>query len=205
MSKEAKLFLYLGLVFLILTIINSAFADFITPSLQRADLLAAVSSVALMLVSFLWTDIKQKKVNKTFINQRQGFYIDHNLNDDLSKELAWGSHLFLTATPAVTILVYWNNKTIISRGIQGDGYFKPGPICEGVQKQQNLLSLANTKSYPGINEFDPILEDIPSIIIYPLITNGWIIIGGASEGCFSKSDEKWIKGWADKLIGILLD
>ena len=65
-----------------------------------------------------------------------------------------------------------------------------------------LISLANTKFYPGRNEFFSFCPDIPSILVVPINNNAFILIGGWSAKCFTKSDEKWIINWAKKINNI---
>ena len=62
-----------------------------------------------------------------------------------------------------------------------------------------LISLANTKFYPGKNEFDKFCPQIPSILIIPINKEAFILVGGWSSRCFTKSDEEWLKNWARKL------
>ena len=45
---------------------------------------------------------------------------------------------------------------------------------------------------------------IPSILIVPINNKAFILIGGWSTKCFTKSDEKWINNWARKLNNIFL-
>ena len=67
-----------------------------------------------------------------------------------------------------------------------------------------LISLANTKFYPGRDEFISFCPNIPSILIIPVNKNSFILIGGWSNRCFTKSDEAWIKNWAKKLNNIFI-
>jgi len=205
MSNQAKACFFIGIFFLILTIINSLTDANITPSLQRAELLAGISSIILILVAFLWTDTKQENINSKFSNIKQGFILDKDLSQRAIDELAWGSQLLLTATPAATLLVYWDERILLRRGILGKGDFSPASTCFDVRNKSRLLSLSNTKFFPAREEFDSILEELPSIIIYPLIDRGWLIIGGQTERCFSTADEKWIIGWSNKLTDILIN
>ena len=205
MTNQAKASLFIGLLFLILTIINSLLEIHITPSFQRAELLAGITSTLLMLFAFISTGAKPKLPSSKLSKENLGLEIHHDLKDVERFELAWGTQLLLTATPAATILVYWDDKTLIRRGILGRGDFLPASTCFDVRNRQKLLSLPNTKFFPAKSEFDSILENLPSVIIYPLLDRGWVIIGGNTERCFSISDEKWIKGWSDRLTGVLVD
>ena len=77
--------------------------------------------------------------------------------------------------------------------------FTPGPICERAQRQGQLVSLVKTALYPGRTEFDPVLPGLPSVMVQPLGERGWVVLGGWSERCFSRSDERWFTGWCERL------
>ena len=134
-----------------------------------------------------------------------------DLSELCRTELAWGSHLLLTATSAATILVAWDGTVVLRRGLvpeallvdDQDGAngesFTPGPICERAQRQGQLVSLVKTALYPGRTEFDPVLPGLPSVMVQPLGNRGWVVLGGWSERCFSRSDERWFTGWCERL------
>ena len=63
--------------------------------------------------------------------------------------------------------------------------------------------MVNTKYYPGADEFNHVLENLPSIIVSPIGDRGVLIIGGWRSRCFTKADEKWIVGWSEKIQVIL--
>ena len=65
-----------------------------------------------------------------------------------------------------------------------------------------LISLVNTKFYPGKEEFHNFCPDIPSILIVPINNKAFILVGGWSTRCFTKSDERWIKNWSKKINNI---
>ena len=67
-----------------------------------------------------------------------------------------------------------------------------------------LISLANTKFYPGRDEFLSFCPNVPSILIIPINQKSFILIGGWSNKCFTKSDEKWINNWSKKVNNIFL-
>ena len=111
--------------------------------------------------------------------------------------------MILTATATSTILIYYKNEVILRRGIISQNKFLPGNICRSTTKKSKYISLVSTKFYPGKKEFDSVLKDLPSIIVFPIIDKGWVIVGGWSERCFTKSDEIWIEGWTNKLSEML--
>jgi len=192
--------LIIGVIFLLLSILNSYSADAIVPSFQRSEILSVGSSIVLILTSLLWFKIDPAISSKALLSGTEGLFIKDNLSDELKLELAWGSEMFLTASAASTILIYWNDETLLKRGLISDQTFHPKEICLRSIKTNKMISLVNTKFYPGRKEFDSIIKDLPSIIVYPLENHGVLVLGGWSERCFTKSDERWIAGWSKKLL-----
>ncbi len=204
--QTSSVSIIIGSIFLlILAVLNAITVDIVTPSFQRAEVLAATGSIVLLLLGILWLDVVPNKSTKVQLMGENGLFIKENIDDSSKNELAWGSHLILTATPASTILVYWEGKIILRRGIITSNKFIPGDICKRSSKTGKIISLVNTSMYPGSAEFDPIVKGLPSIIIYPLNSSGWVIVGGWSKRCFSKSDEQWIIGWSEKLKEHLIE
>ncbi len=199
MPGPARVVLGVALLILVLTILNAALASAISPELQRAEVLSGLAAVGLMLVSVLWTRANPRSAERRELKGEQGLQLAENLDALQRQELAWGSHMLLTATPAATVLVQWKGQIVLRRGLLGTGEFEPGPISRRVLDQQKLISLVNTGLFPGRVEFDPVLPDLPSVIVCPAGSMGLVIIGGWSERCFSRSDELWLQGWSERL------
>ena len=117
-------------------------------------------------------------------------------------EIAWGSEAILTSTAAASILIHNNGENILKRGISSDKEFSPGETCLRSIKDMKLISLVNTKFYPGREEFNNFCPGIPSVLIVPINNKAFILVGGWSTRCFTKSDEKWIKNWSKKINNI---
>ena len=203
MYKISNLVIIFGLFLLILSIINVGTANEINPSLVRGETISGIASIALITIGYIWTDIKPNQPEKANLKGREGFELSTELSEAIRYELAWGSQQILTATAASTILIYWDNRVILRRGLITGKSFKPGDICKRSVTQQRLISLVNTDLFPGRAEFDGVLEDLPSVIVYPISNRGITIVGGWSKRSFTNSDEKWISGWSDKLFDIL--
>tara|TARA_B100001250_G_scaffold156133_1_gene134190 strand:+ start:706 stop:1323 length:618 start_codon:yes stop_codon:yes gene_type:complete len=203
MYKISSLVIIFGGFLLILSIINIATANQVNPNLVRAETLSGISSIALITIGYLWTEINPTKPSKAKLNGKEGFELFNQLTDDQRNELAWGSQQILTATAASTILIYWDNRVILRRGLISEKLFKPGEICKRSIEQKRLISLVNTELFPGRDEFDSVLNDLPAVIIYPLANRGLTIVGGWTKRSFTNSDEKWISGWSDKLYVLL--
>ena len=199
MPGSARLCLFSGLLVLGLAVFNALSADTFPPALQRAEVLAGMAGVGLMLVAVLWTRAVPLSPEAVNLEGEQGLLIAEGLTNELRTELAWGSHQFLTATSAASMLVYWDDTVLIRRGLITDRVFQPGAICRRCMKRQELISLVKTALYPGREEFDPVLPGLPAVMVQPLGERGWIVLGGWSERCFTRADERWLTGWAERL------
>ena len=199
MPGSARFVLGIGLLLLILGLINAALATSVTPDLQRAEVLDGLAAVVLMLVAVLWTRANPTSAERSDLSGEQGLELAEGLPEPQRQELAWGSHMLLTATPAATVLVHWNNVVLLRRGLLGHGNFHPGAICERAMNRGSTVSLVNTTLFPGRAEFDPMLEGLPAVIVCPLGREGVVVVGGWSKRCFTRSDELWLEGWAQRL------
>tara|TARA_Y100001968_G_scaffold321046_1_gene354858 strand:- start:126 stop:749 length:624 start_codon:yes stop_codon:yes gene_type:complete len=200
MIDITKLTIIFGLIMLSLSVINGFSSDLsINNSIIRAEALACLSAVFIIGIGILYQKVESKKQQRIELKGSNGFYVDHNIAKSIKNEMAWGSQLILTATAASTILVYYDGKVILKRGLISDNTFIPGKICISAIDNSKLVNLVNTKNYPGSYEFDSIIENLPSVLIYPLGKKGVVIVGGWSPRCFTKSDELWIVGWSEKL------
>ena len=203
MYKISNLVIIFGSFLLFLSIINIATASDFYPSLVRGETISGLASIALITIGYLWKDIKPKEQPRVNLKGKQGLEINVDLSEEIKYELAWGSNQILTATAASTILIFWDNQVILRRGLITNKNFVPGEICKRAIEQKRLISLVNTELFPGREEFDCVLEGLPSVIVYPISTRGFTIVGGWSKRSFTNSDERWISGWSDKLFDLL--
>ena len=199
MPVPARFVLSMGVLVLVLTLVNAVSAPAVTPELQRAEVIAGLAAVGLMLIAVLWTRANPKAPDRQPLTGEQGLVLSDSIDDAVRQELGWGSHMLLTATSAATVLVYWQGTVLLRRGLISDGDFHPGTICRRVMQKNSSVSLVSTALFPGRGEFDPVLDALPSVLICPLGGDGVVVIGGWSERCFSRSDERWAEGWAVRL------
>ena len=199
MGLAARLCLSAGVVGLGLCVANQLTAPELTPALERAGVLASFLAVGLMLVSILWTRAMPVAPERVELSGDQGFQLAEDVPDDLRQELAWGSQMLLTATPGATVLLHWQGRTLLQRGVLGPGGFEPGVITQRAWSTGKAIGLVNLKLYPGRDEFKALPEGIPALIVQPIGDAGVLLLAGWSPRCFSRSDEAWLEGWSLKL------
>ena len=202
MGFNGKSLILIGIVIFIFQIVNFFSIETITPELERAQVLAAIASLIIILIGFLFKQFEPLAGEKVNLKGENKFLFDKSIPDQVIDELAWGSEAILTSTAAAAILIHNDGVNILRRGITSSNEFKPGETCLRSLKDMKLISLANTKFYPGRDEFFDFCADIPSILVVPINSKAFILIGGWSAKCFTKSDEKWINNWSKKINNI---
>ena len=199
MNFTGRNLILIGIILFSLQLINFISINQISPEIERAQVLAAISSIIIILIGFLFQRISPMSGEKVSLQGENGFTYDPSIPKELLNELAWGSESILTSTAAATILISNKGKNILKRGIISKRNFIPKDICLRCLEENKLISLVNTKFYPGSDEFDDFCKDIPSVLVIPINKQSFILVGGWSSRCFTKSDEKWIINWSKKL------
>ena len=205
MNFNGKTLIIIGSILFTFQLANFFSINSISPALERAQVLSAISSIIIVLIGFLFERFNPVKGDRVQLKGDNKFIFDSNIPNNVLNELAWGSEAILTSTAAASILIHNDGTNILKRGITSDGVFIPGETCLRSLKDMKLISLANTKIYPGKDEFISFCPNIPSIMIIPINPKSFILIGGWSNRCFTKSDEKWINNWSRKLNNIFLE
>ena len=154
MGFNGKTLIVIGSILFIFQMVNFLSINSITPELERAQVLSAVSSVIIILIGFLFKQFKTLSGEIVDLKGENRFYFDPRIPKNVIDELAWGSQAILTSTAAATILIHNDGENIVRRGITQSIDFKPGKTCQRSVKDMKLISLANTKFYPGRDEFD---------------------------------------------------
>jgi len=181
---------------------------FVTPDLSasqsRSDVLGVILSALLILVGLIWQQIQPRSPDSVILEGEQGFEISEDLPPAIKTELAWASHLILTNTVTRSLAVYYQGRTILRRGVLGKNpEIQPGTILKRVLDKQKPVYLVDLKVYPGRIEFDYLPANTQGIICQPLGPEGAIILGANAPRSYTKQDENWIEGIADKLASSL--
>ena len=204
MQFDGKTLIIIGFILFLFQLGNFFSIDSISPALQRAQVLSAISSVIIVLIGFLFKQFNPNLGERVELKGENKFFYESGIPEDILNELAWGSEAILTSTAASSILIHNDGKNILRRGITSNGVFTPGDTCLRSTRDMKLISLANTKFYPGRDEFFKFCPNLPAILIIPINAKSFILVGGWSNRCFTKSDEKWISNWSKKVNNIFL-
>ena len=183
-----------------LLFVNRILTTQVTESQARSDALGVIEGAVLILVGLLWQQIQARTPDTVDLIGEEGLELDAELSDSAKTELAWASHLLLTNTVTRSLVVYYDGKTILRRGVLGrNPQVKPGAILDRVIAKGKAVYLVNLNLYPGKVEFDYLPENTQGVICQPIGKEGVLVLGANAPRSYTKKDEQWVEGIADKL------
>ncbi len=184
--------------------LNRVLTPELTDSQARSDAVGVVLTAVLVLTGLLWQQVQPRQPDRVVLDGTEGFELLSTLPDSLKTELAWASHLLLTNTVTRSIVIYYQGQVLLRRGILApQAEVTPGAIVNRVLTKQKAIYLVDTKVYPGRIEFDYLPPNTQGIICQPLGTDGAMILGANAPRSYTKQDEAWIEGIANKLTNSL--
>ncbi len=184
----------------VLLLINRIQSSQLTESQARADVLGVILSAVLILTGLIWQQVQPRTPDAVELIGEKGFILAPDLSDAVKTELAWASHLLLTNTVTRCVVVYYQGKVLLRRGILGEkSEVTPGAILKRVLEKHKPVYLVDLKVYPGRVEFDYLPVNTQGVICQPIGEEGVLILGAHAPRSYTKQDENWIAGIADKL------
>ncbi len=185
--------------FLLMT--NRLTTPIVLDSQARSDALGVIFCAMLLLTSILLRQINPNPPESVTLIGNQGMEMQPNLPETLQTEIAWATHLILANTVTQSIVIYYQEQTILRRGIIGgtNTQLTQGSIVERVIKTQKPIYLVDLKHYPGKIEFNYLPENIQGLICLPLNNEGVMITATNIPRSYSKKDESWIQGISEKI------
>ena len=205
MKKDPNLIVRLipliaGAIGSILLLINRLTTVELTPSQARSDVVGVILSGMLALVWLIWQQVQPIPPDSVTLVGKEGLEFAPDLSDTVKIELAWASHLLLTNTVTKSLIVYYQGRVLLRRGILGiNSEVNPGIIVKRVLETQKPVYLVNLNLYPGKVEFDYLPENTQGLICQPMGKEGVLILAANVPRSYTKQDENWIEGIADKL------
>ena len=183
-----------------LLMVNRLLTSALTESQARSDVMGVILCAVLVLTGLLWQRVQPKTPDMVQLAGEEGFELDETLPDEVQTELAWASHLLLTNTVTRAIVAYYDGKVLMRRGILGPtDEVTQGAILKRVLAKGKAVYLVDTKLYPGRVEFSYLPENTQGLICQPMGAKGALILGANAPRSYTKQDETWIEGIADKL------
>ncbi|AUS99259.1 hypothetical protein CLI64_01985 [Nostoc sp. CENA543] len=184
----------------VLLLINRLLTPELTDSQARGDVLGVILSAVLILTGLIWQQVQPRSPDAVELIGEEGFVLADDLPEAVKTELAWASHLLLTNTVTRSLIVFYQGKVLLRRGILGNkSEVIPGAIVKRVLEKQQPVYLVALNVYPGRIEFDYLPENTQGVICQPIGNQGVLILGANAPRSYTKQDENWIAGIADKL------
>jgi hypothetical protein len=181
-------------------LVNRLVSEGLTPAQSRSDVVGIILCAVMVLIGLLWQRVQPRTPDAVLLVGEEGLEISADLPAMVQTELAWASHLLLTNTATRSISLYINGRTVLRRGILATpGQVVPGPILERVLKTQKPIYLVDVKVYPGKIEFNYLPENVQGIVCQPVGNQGVLILAANAPRSYTRQDEAWIAGIADKL------
>ncbi|KRH97130.1 cofactor assembly of complex C subunit B [Cylindrospermopsis sp. CR12] len=192
--------LVVGSLGAVLLLVNRVLTPQLTESQARGDVLGVILSAVLILTGLIWQQVQPKSPDTVELIGKEGFILASDLPETIKTELAWASRLLLTNTVTRSLVVYYKGEVLLRRGILGSkAEVIPGPILERVLGTQKPIYLVALRVYPAKIEFDYLPENTQGVICQPIGKEGVLILGANAPRSYTKQDENWIEGIADKL------
>ncbi|AKV68779.1 MULTISPECIES: cofactor assembly of complex C subunit B [Microcystis] len=172
----------------------------LTPSQARSDVMGVILSGVLILVGLIWQRVQPRLPDAVELIGREGLEFAPDLPEQVKIELAWASHLLLTNTVTKSLIVYYQGKVLLRRGILSqNSEVKVSNIIKRVLETGKAVYLVNLNLYPAKIEFDYLPENTQGLICQPIGKEGVLILAANAPRSYTKQDEIWIEGIADKL------
>ena len=187
-----------------LLFINRLLTPNLTDAQARSDALGVILSALLILTGLLWQRIQPQLPDAVNLIGEEGLELAPDLPEVVRLELAWASQILLTNTVTRSLVVWYQGRVLLRRGIlAANAEVKPGPILQRVLEKQKPVYLVDVKAYPGRIEFDYLPENTQGIICQPIGNQGAVILGANAPRSYTKQDENWVEAIADKLDNTL--
>lgn len=195
-----RLPLAVGGIGAVLLLINRLLTPELTDSQARADVVGVILSAVMILTGLIWQQVQPRSPDAVKLIGEEGLILAPDLPEAVKTELAWGSRLLLTNTVTRSLVVVYQGRVLLRRGIlAAKSEVIPGSILKRVLETQKPIYLVDLKVYPGRIEFDYLPENTQGVICQPIGNQGVLILAANAPRSYTKQDENWIAGIADKL------
>ena len=101
MNFNGKTLIVIGSILFFFQLGNFFSIDSISPALQRAQVLSAISSIIIVLIGFLFKQFDPNLGERVELKGENKFIFDPDIHPEILEELAWGSDTIVTSTVAL--------------------------------------------------------------------------------------------------------
>ncbi|CAM9607802.1 unnamed protein product [Ectocarpus sp. 4 AP-2014] len=188
-----------GVGILLAVLANRIATPELVDSQARTDILGVIASGGLVTNGVYLLDLKVKEAEEvtlvgTFVQE----YAD-DLAPGARRDLQWLGESLLLVSPATSMLVYQDGKTLARVGVMGESAdIRDAPILrkciiEGRDGREQYLAALQT--LPGKVEFDYLPENCQAVLMLPVLEGSAVVVVGTNRArAFTPKDIVWMKG-----------
>mmetsp|Transcript_48588 Transcript_48588/g.105329 ORF Transcript_48588/g.105329 Transcript_48588/m.105329 type:complete len:315 (-) Transcript_48588:68-1012(-) len=205
--REPEVSIAAGLALLLALVVNRLFTEELLNSQSRADLIATIAPVVILLDALTSLDITPREAEPVSMTGVQTVWQDEEVGGILSTELQWAADALIENSPCTSLAVYWQNRTVLLRGIFAPAMAKypkanlreavrPGPLLNkcAASKSGAPEYLPALQLLPGRIEFSYFPEDAQGVLIIPLgAQQGAVILATDRVRAFKEDDIAWAR------------
>ena len=193
----------------LLLINRLAFSPDLLTSQSRSDALGVLLSALLILTGLLWQQVQPPTPTAVVLEGQQGFDLDEALTEAQRLELGWATRSLLLASPAQTVVVIYDNRLVLRRGILSETPYtvgqpiELGSILQRVRSQHKPVYLVDLKLFPARVEFDYLPANTQALLCEPIGDRGVLVAAADAPRSFTERDRGWIRTIVQKLDSVL--
>ena len=198
---------------LLLLVINRLFTGELLNSQSRADLIAVIAPVLIVLKALGDLDITPREADAVAPIGSSCEWMEASLSDSAKDELTWAASTLLeTLGPCTTVALYRDGKTLMLKGTVPNALASsPGPdaIVPGILLNKVTARINGAPDYlpalqllPGRVEFLNYLpENAQGVLMLPLTgaTRGTLLLACDRQRGFGPDDVEWARAVAGRL------
>ena len=193
-----------GLLLLTLLVGNRLFTEDLLNSQSRADLIAAIAPVLIILKALGDLDITPKEADAVPPLGESTAWVDPSLPDAVKEELEWAASSLLVA-PCSAMALWRDGSTLMLRGTVSSvaastpaAAVLPGPLLTKAVARKNGAPdyLPALQLLPGRVEFSYMPENSQGILMLPLsgdASGGALILAADRQRGFGEEDISWAR------------
>lgn len=188
----------------LLVINRILFTPELVTSQSRADVLGLLLSAILILTGLLWQQVQPQDPESVELQGKSVFDLSSALSGSQQVELGWASKSILSLTAARSLMIWWQDRVLLRRGIFRDAeagtVIQPGAILKRTLGSDRSVYLVDLKLFPAKAEFTAFLPtNTQGVLCQPIGERGVLILGMDTPRSLTKRDQAWIEAIAQKL------
>lgn len=202
--------LAIGSSLLLLLVINRLFTDDLLNSQSRADLIATIAPVLIVLKALADLDITPKEAEPVVLDGAEVAWVEPSLRADLRDELEWAADTLMGCEACAAVALHHEGRTLMLRGVlpSESAVVVPGPLLTKCMQRTNGAPdyLPALQLLPGRVEFRYLPSLTQGVLMLPLVgSTGALVLACDRQRGFTEEDVAWARAIAARLGACLMD